>query len=310
MMDAGKLSGVIVVDKPPNASSAKVLASVKRILKAKKAGHTGTLDPLATGVLVCCFNRATKLARFFLHGKKKYQAVLHLGIETDTQDAAGDTIGSCSQLSVSEKEIRSACKQFEGSYEQTPPVYSALKHQGRPLYKYARSGKAVHKPPRRVKIDSIRVVTIDLPLVGFEVVCAAGTYIRTLCADIGSRLGCGGHLKELRRLESCGFRIDEAIGLSELQQMASEGKAADLIIPMAEALRNIPGYVANKVLTEKIKHGRVLYKNDLPNVAAESPSGIIKILDAHKNLIAVLGYHLQSDRLKYHCVFKNEYVKM
>lgn len=299
-----------MVDKPPGASSAKVLASVKKILKAKKAGHTGTLDPLATGVLVCCINRATKLARFLLHGKKKYQAVLHLGIETDTQDATGNTIGFCSQLSVSEKDIKLACKQFEGGYEQTPPVYSALKHQGLPLYKYARSGKVVRKPPRHVKIDSIRVVTIDLPLVGFEVVCAAGTYIRTLCADIGSRLGCGGHLKKLRRLESSGFRIDEAIGLSELKQMSIEGKAAGRIIPMAETLRNIPGYVANKVLTEKIKHGRVLYKNDLPDVAMESRSEIIKILDDHKNLIAVLGCHLQNDRLKYHCVFNNEYVKI
>jgi len=309
-MVAANLSGVIVVDKPPGVSSAKVLASVKRLLKAKKAGHAGTLDPQATGVLVCCINRATKLAKFLLHGRKKYLAVLHLGMETDTQDATGNITAACETGSISDEQIKAACKQFEGGYRQTPPAFSALKHKGQPLYKYARRGKMVQKPPRHVDIDSLRVISIDSPFVHFEVACTAGTYVRTLCADIGKELGCGGHLKSLRRLESSGFGIDEAILLPELRKLADAETISDRIVPMAKALRGIPEYVANKALTDRIKHGRMLYKNDLPDLAEALPPDLIKILDADKNLIAVVGTHETDNRLKYHCVFSDESTQM
>ena len=167
-----ELNGVIVIDKPPGITSANVVARVKKLLKAKKAGHTGTLDPFATGVLVCCINRATKLSRFFLHGKKRYEAILQLGVETDTQDLTGNVINVCHNLEFSEKAIQSAFKRFEGKIEQLPPVYSALKHKGVPLYKLARSKKPVQKPARQVSIITLKILKIKLPFIRFEVLCS------------------------------------------------------------------------------------------------------------------------------------------
>lgn len=304
-MGAENLHGVIVLDKSANTSSARAVAAVKKLLKAKKVGHSGTLDPFATGVLVCCINQATKLARFFLEGLKKYQAVLHLGSETDTQDATGTAIATCADISVSAQQVRAVCERFEGEYWQVPPVFSALKHYGVPLYKFARRGNPVQKPPRRVEIQYIKVQAVDLPFVRFEVSCTAGTYIRTLCSDIGKKLGCGGHLKQLTRLESSGFTLAEAISLSELEQMAGAGKISDGIIPMAQALRGIPAMVADRALTENIKHGKVIDAKRISPSSNDNSKGLIKILDTHQNLIAVLGHHRESDQMKYLCVFNN-----
>jgi tRNA pseudouridine(55) synthase len=150
---------IIVIDKPANISSAKAVATVKRILRADKAGHTGTLDPFATGVLVCCINSATKLARFFLNGNKKYNAVLHLGVQTDTQDSSGKIVASSDRTEFSDQMIHSAIKKFEGTIEQLPPVYSALKHKGIPLYRHARKGNPIQKPPRHVHISYIHSIS-------------------------------------------------------------------------------------------------------------------------------------------------------
>ncbi len=201
------MHGIFVIDKPENISSAAVVARLKKILGVRKAGHAGTLDPFATGVLVCCVNQATKLARFFLHSNKKYTAVLKLGVETDTQDLTGTVISRCEDINFDEKKIKSVFEKFKGAIEQVPPVYSALKHEGVPLYKLARQGKPVQKPPRPVFISCLNIIEINLPEISFEVSCSGGTYIRTLCADIGAELGCGGHLKELRRTESSGFPL-------------------------------------------------------------------------------------------------------
>jgi tRNA pseudouridine55 synthase len=179
-----KSSGIIVVDKPADITSARVVARIKKFFGAPKAGHTGTLDPFATGVMVCCINNATRLSRFFLHGNKKYEALLHLGIETETQDSTGTIIATCDEVHFSDKTIQTVFKQFEGTLYQHPPIFSALKHKGIRLYKLAREGKPVQKPPRRISISYIKILEIDQPLIRFEVSCSAGTYIRTLCADI------------------------------------------------------------------------------------------------------------------------------
>jgi tRNA pseudouridine55 synthase len=298
-----ELSGILVVDKPADTTSAKVVAIVKQLLGADKAGHTGTLDPFATGVLACCVNRATKLARFFLHGNKKYEAVLQLGIETDTQDSTGIVTATCDQAEFSEPAIRSVFKQFEGTIEQLPPVYSALKHKGTPLYKLARKGKPVQKPKRRVFISNVEILEIDPPFVRFEVSCSAGTYIRTLCADIGTSLGCGGHLKKLRRLESSGFTIDQAAPLSELKKLALAGELPKRIISMSNALQDMGEHIADKDLTNKIKHGNILTKSDITPAMTDASEGYIKILDTDKDLIAVLKHTSVSNRYNYCCVF-------
>ena len=171
-------------------------------------------------MLVCCINQATRLAGFLLHGNKKYVAELRLGQETDTQDSTGTVVASAEPGDYSRQAIQAVVESFSGTIEQLPPVYSALKHNGVPLYKLARRGRPVQKPPRQVQIYDIGVQDIDLPYIRFEVSCSAGTYIRTLGADIGKQLGCGGHLSALKRVESSGFGLDQAIALPQLEAAA------------------------------------------------------------------------------------------
>jgi len=297
-----ELSGVIVVDKPPGITSAKVVARVKKLLKARKAGHTGTLDPFATGVLLCCINRATKLSRFFLHGEKKYEAVLHLGIETDTQDSTGNVTNICNNVEFSKKTIQSAFRRFEGTIKQLPPVYSALKHKGIPLYKLARNKRPVQKPARQVSIIYLKILEVHLPTIRFEVFCSAGTYIRTLCADIGTSLGCGGHLEELRRIESSGFTIADAVTLEKLEDLTFSKNSSDRIISMSNALKGIPEHIADKVLVNKINHGHIITKNDFMLETINAFEGFIKIVDTDKDLVAVLKYTKDKNRYDYCCV--------
>jgi len=296
-------SGVLIIDKPADISSAKVVARIKKALGARKAGHAGTLDPFATGVMVCCINQATRLARFFLHSEKKYRADLRLGITTDTQDSTGNVLAHCDTIDFSDKTLRSVFNEFEGRLQQHPPIFSALKHKGVPLYKLARKGTPVQKPPRPIYISSIKIIEIDLPGIRFEVTCSAGTYIRTLCADIGARLGCGGHLGELRRISSSGFDIQNAIGLEEFENIARAGRAAGVMIPMNKALQKIPECTADTDLKQKIMTGQAI---DAENIAAAALTGsenLVKIVDENDNLLAVLQLKKNDRKLEYCCVF-------
>ena len=300
-------NGVVVIDKPENMSSAQVVARIKRIFGVAKAGHTGTLDPMATGALICCLNRATRLSRFFLSGTKTYDGVLLLGVETDTQDGAGKIVSTKSVSDISENDIISEFKKFEGWIDQAPPVYSALKHRGVPLYKWARQGSPVQKPPRRIHIDRIKILGIDSPAVDFTVSCSSGTYIRSLCSDVGKALGCGGHLKKLRRIECGGFDIGDAITLPELEAEREKGgelNGADgRIIGMAEALRGMPFHRADPFLLEKIKNGVKLIEGDIPEDAASPEETFLKVVDGQNNLAAVLEKAAHGNRYAYCCVF-------
>jgi tRNA pseudouridine55 synthase len=229
------LNGILIIDKPAGISSAKAVSKVKWLLKAKKVGHAGTLDPFATGLLICCINQATKLAEKFLHGNKIYQATLRLGIETDTQDLTGNIISQTEVPEISSEQIAEVFKSFEGETDQIPPAYSALKHQGVPLYKLARRGIAVEKPARKITIFSMEIDEISLPEIRFTTKCSSGTYIRTLAADIGKKLGCGAHLIELRRIESSNFHISQAIDLQDLEQAVITGDIDRRIIEISES---------------------------------------------------------------------------
>ncbi len=298
-----EIDGVIVINKPANITSAKVVAIIKKLFGAGKVGHTGTLDPEATGVLLCCINKATKLSRFFLTGSKKYEAVLHLGVETDTQDATGKIISTSDELNFTEKTIRAVFRQFEGTIEQVPPAFSALKYKGVPLYKLARKGKFVRKSSRNIFISYNKIFKINMPFISFEVCCSSGTYIRTLCSDIGKELGCGGHLKKLRRIESSGFTINEAVNLSELEQLFLTGAINDRIISMSDALRNMPEHIADEFLTKKIKHGTILTTKEFMPRNTDNLKNFIKIVDTKNNLVAVLKFKKDSNRYNYCCVF-------
>jgi tRNA pseudouridine55 synthase len=295
------MNGIVAVDKPPDMTSAQVVAVVKRALKAKKAGHTGTLDPFATGVLVCCINRATRLAQFLSDGKKRYDAVMRLGIRTDTQDFTGRTISKEPTLSVTADEIDSVFRHFLTIREQAPPTFSALKHRGEPLYKLARKGVFIQKPSRKITIHDLAVVDIDLPFVHFEVSCGQGTYVRTLCADMGDALGCGAHLVALRRTESGGFKLEETISLKSLEKLAAVGQASRHIIPMTDALKGMPEIEANQSLEKKIRHGEPMTEARLGPI--DDAASWIKVTNATRNLIAVLGSSRRNGVLPYACVF-------
>ena len=296
-------SGVVVIDKPADITSARVVDVLKRVLKVRKAGHAGTLDPFATGVLVCCLNQATRLSRFFLHGEKVYRAVLHLGVDTDTQDSTGTVIATSDDSFFSEDTIRSVIKRFEGASWQLPPVISALKHKGTPLYKLARMGTPVQKPAREIFISSIDILKINLPFIWFEVRCSAGTYVRTLCADIGKTLGCGGHLKELRRIKSSGFSINEALSFSDLEKYVNAGEIGNRIIGISDALRGLPSYMADAGLIGKIRYGQRITGKDFRAGFGRETSGFVKIVDENNRLRAVLEVNERTDQFSYCCVF-------
>lgn len=308
-MDNALISGVITVDKPPNVSSAGVVAKIKRILKARKVGHTGTLDPMATGVLVCCINKATRIAQFLIHNKKRYCATLHLGIATDTQDATGKIVSSAGTNDINADHIGRVIKKFEGSYLQSPPAFSALKMKGIPLYRYARVGRPVQKPARKVLIESIDIISINMPFIEFDVSCSSGTYVRTLCADIGKELGCGGHLKRLRRTECGHFTIDTALTVSEIEAFSIQDRISEKMISMSDALPEIPEIKANKSLTLQIKHGRVIRASDVRGLLSKSSENFIrlqnhiKVMGSKRNLLAILKPNHQKETFDYVCVF-------
>jgi tRNA pseudouridine55 synthase len=298
-------SGILVIDKPAGMSSAQVVAEIKKASGARKVGHAGTLDPMATGVLVCCLNSATRLARFLLSGRKTYDATLTLGVATDTQDRTGEVVARADAGAVTREAICAVFKRFTGGLDQQPPVYSALKHAGSPLYRLARKGQPVQKPPRPVTIFSIVLTGVDGPRVRFEVECSAGTYIRTLCADMGRALGCGGHLSDLRRLRSSGFTIDEAVSLTAFRALAAAGAAAGRIIPMAPALRGMPEHMVSDAQVEKIRCGRPLGAGDLPPEQA-STDGRLKLLTPAGRLLAVVQWREPPRSWAYLCVMPAE----
>ncbi len=229
--------------------------------------------------------------------------VIHLGIETDTQDITGNIISTSDKTTFSDKKLRLVFKQFEGAFKQLPPVYSALKHKGVPLYKLARRGQPVQKEARSVFISYIKILEISLPLIRFEVSCSAGTYIRTLCADIGAVLGCGGCLKELRRIESSGFVIKEALTLPKMEELHLSHKLSDRLISMSDALQYMPSYIADNLLTDKLKHGSIIMRQDITLQQTDVHENFIKIVDANDDLMAILNLEKDSDKYHYCCVF-------
>ena len=296
------MNGIIVLDKPPDMTSAQVVTHVKRTLKAKKVGHTGTLDPFATGVLVCCINKATRLARFLTYGEKRYEGVMRLGIRTDTQDLTGKVVSADASSRVTDGDV---CRVFHSFLEvkhQTPPAYSALKHHGVPLYRLARNGTFVQKPPRRISIYGLEVLGVSLPHVRFKVCCSAGTYVRTLCADMGDVLGCGAHLTELCRTESGGFGLDEAVPLNALDELVGTGRISKHIVPMNVALRKVPGISADDELAKRIRKGQPLTQEKVTTVADDACPWI-KVIDTQGSLVAVISSSKKNGVYPYACVF-------
>ena len=223
------MDGVINIYKEAGYTSFDVVAKMRGILKMKKIGHTGTLDPAATGVLPVCVGKGTKLVEKFMDDDKEYRAVMLLGTVTDSQDMTGNVVSTC-EVTVSEDEVRKAIESFVGGYDQLPPMYSAKKVNGKKLVDLARKGIEVERQPRFVSIFSIDINSMELPRVTMTVTCSKGTYIRTLCHDIGTALGCGACMESLVRTRVGRFKIEDAVTLNQLEKFRDEDRLEDVVI--------------------------------------------------------------------------------
>jgi len=250
-------SGILLLDKPSGITSNAALGRAKRILGIKKAGHAGTLDPMASGLLVLCFGEATKVSAFLLDADKTYEAELHLGVETNSEDAEGEIIAEHGVPALEETAIEAVLDDFRGPIEQIPPMHSALKHKGKRLYELARKGETVERAPRAVTIHELMLDSIDLPTLGLTVRCSKGTYIRSLARDIGRTLGCGAHLSALRRTASKPFVIADAVTLEDLDLLDREQARALLLSPDA-ALVHLPKIVLDEQQASRIQQGQKL----------------------------------------------------
>lgn len=283
------MDGVIIIDKPAGKTSHYVVSQVKKILGVKKAGHTGTLDPMATGVLPVCLNEATKLAGFLTDENKEYLATMLLGVKTDTLDIEGQIIAQTDNIAVTEDKIRKIMMQMEGTIKQTPPAYSAVKYCGKPLYKWTRKGVSFKIEPREVTIHSIIIEDISLPCVTFRVACSKGTYIRTLCSDIGELLGCGACLCNLRRLRSGVFFEEMAVSLNNYESENKKNELAKRILPMAELLPLLTTIELEDYSAAKLRNGwqpsvEMMKEYDLPFL---NEGDMVKFTNSNGYLLAV-----------------------
>ena len=250
------IDGVLLLDKEAGLSSNDALMQAKRLLNAQKAGHTGTLDPFATGLLPLCFGEATKFAQDLLDADKTYEAVVHLGVRTTTGDTEGETVQS-GTAGVTVSQIEAALARFLGEIEQIPPMYSALKRDGKPLYEYARAGITLERAARRVTIHELTLLDYRAPFLRVRVRCSKGTYIRVLGEDIGAALGCGAHLHALRRTAVGKLSIEHAMTLEQLLNLAEPARAASLA-PVDALLMTFPDIRLDEELARRFLHGQRL----------------------------------------------------
>ncbi|MBW8458859.1 MAG: tRNA pseudouridine(55) synthase TruB [Thiobacillus sp.] len=250
------IDGVLLLNKPVGITSNAALQKAKWLLNAKKAGHTGTLDPFADGLLPLCFGEATKFSAYLLEADKHYRAVLQLGVTTTTGDPEGEVLDT-REVKVDREDIRAVLPRFTGEIEQIPPMHSALKHQGRPLYEYARAGIEIDRPPRKVTIRALELVECDSPRVVLDVQCSAGTYIRTLAQDIGAVLGCGAHLTALTRCAAGGFRLEQAHALADLEALDVFQRHA-LLLPADCLVAHLPAVQLDAVDAAALCQGRAV----------------------------------------------------
>lgn len=245
------MNGIVVIDKPKGVTSHDVVGMMRKRFGTRRVGHTGTLDPMATGVLPVCIGNACRAADMLIESDKRYTAQLMLGKTTDTLDIEGTVTGEC-DVTVGEAEVREAICKFTGEISQIPPMYSAIKKDGKKLYELAREGKEIEREPRRITIYSIDIVSVNLPYVEIDVTCSKGTYIRTLCDDIGKTLGCGAVMTELRRTQTAGFSIDTAYTIDELDSMEDKGVA---LKPTDELFAHLRAINLNEKQTRSITNG-------------------------------------------------------
>jgi tRNA pseudouridine55 synthase len=277
------VSGIILLDKPQGFTSNAALQKVRWLLNAEKAGHTGSLDPLATGVLPLCFGEATKFSQYLLDSDKAYETVMQLGVTTTTADAEGDVLRE-REVTVGQADIEAVLPGFRGAIEQVPPMYSALKRDGQPLYKLARAGEVVEREARSVTIGSLELLAVENTRATLAVQCSKGTYIRTLVEDIGEQLGCGAYVAQLRRTQAGPFTLAQTVTLEALEQAHAEGgnEALDrFLLPADSGLQDWP-------LLQFSEHSAFYWLHGQPVRAPEAPAfGMVRVQDHNGRFIGI-----------------------
>ena len=291
-------SGIIVIDKPAGCSSFRVVQTVKKALGVKRAGHTGTLDPFATGVLPVCVNEATKAIQFLSEDEKEYEGVLVLGTATDTFDVTGKIVATSDVPNITLGELQQVFAEFTGVVKQVPPPFAAVKFKGKPLYYWARRGVFIEKEAREVTIKELTVEKAASPEVSFKVVCSKGTYVRSLVHDIGQRIGCGAYLKELRRLRSGPFTIEQAVAVEAVEDK--------YLLPISDALGYLPGVEVDEPQAREVQQGRELFlkKTEVASGCGKAGRPWVRILSRYGNLLAIYTWRDNSGDLKPVRVFK------
>lgn len=285
-------SGILNVDKPADWTSFRVVSTVRRLSGIRRVGHAGTLDPLATGVLIVCLGQATRLSEYLMQATKVYRAEVRLGVVTDTFDATGTPLREVDASGISRSQIEEALAAFQGEIHQVPPMFSALKHEGEPLYRYARARQPVTRPARLVTIHRIQLLAFRSPVATIEVECGKGTYIRTLAHDLGERLGCGAHLSGLVRLRVGRFTLEDACSIAELDTAFQEGRWQSLLHPSDAALPDWPAITLSEEEVTAVRFGQALPAAELQPSPPQTPEPgqLCRAYSPQGELLAVLRY--------------------
>lgn len=294
-------NGILNVYKEAGFTSHDVVAKLRGILKQKKVGHTGTLDPDAVGVLPVCFGSGTKLCDMLADWNKEYIAVLHLGVVTDTQDMSGRVLSRAEEgqlARLTEEKVRSAILSFQGAYDQIPPMYSARKVGGKKLYELAREGKEVERQPKRVRIEEIEIHKMELPNVTMRVVCSKGTYIRTLCHDIGAKLGCGGAMRSLIRSRVGIFEIGNALTIEQIKRMCDENTIANVMIKPDAVFADKRAVSVTAEGIKAARNGNVLKAGLLQEKIPFADGEQIRVYGDGGKFYGIYGYHAREKLFK------------
>lgn len=282
------MDGLLIVNKPKGMTSHDVVVKIRRMLSQKKVGHAGTLDPDVTGVLCICLGKGTRLTQYLLGSEKEYRVVMKLGEATDTQDATGKVIRETKDFEIGKDRVEEAFRKFTGRIHQVPPMYSAKKVGGVPLYRLARKGAEISREPREVYIREIKFLDYTGVFVKFDVICSKGTYIRTLCEDIGNYLGVGAHMYSLERLRSGDFSIADALTLEEIAAFKDSGGLESRLISMDQMTARVPSVRIKKGMESGVKHGRGVEAVAISGITSDFSEGCnVKIVSSDGEMLAL-----------------------
>ena len=290
-----EVHGVLNINKPSGMTSHDVVDAARKILGVRRVGHTGTLDPQATGVLPLCVGRATRIAQYLTQADKEYMMTLRLGVTTDTLDADGKETGRVEVIRVRREDVEAILPRFVGEIQQVPPLFSAKKYRGERLYRLARRGEQVERKPVTIRVHALELLEFAPPFLTLRMSCSKGTYARSLCDDIGRALGCGGHLHALTRTRSGRFSLEGILTLEALEQLVREGRLGEVLIPVADALAHLPAVRVAPEAGRLILHGSDIAAGMVVQFPAGLPQGaLVRVLGYRKQLLSLAETTLAS----------------